>query len=186
MPEPGAAEDVGEDLRHREALEDAAVGAQPQARHRRHEGDPVLAARPPGVDVGEAADHAVDHAWLGQLPLDVDRQRGRAPHEVARCEVVVFADEGDLDLEGLRDRLVAGEADDAQGVIESVDREGVHGLWGSLALGSPIRRDVSRRRAAKLRGGPRGIQQIRRRSEARRRSRRIAARGGGARHGRGA
>ena len=134
--EAGALEDVGEDLRHRAPLEDAAVGAEAHARHGRHQGDHVLAARPASVAVHEAAHHAVDQARLGQRVAGVDCQDGRAADDLARREVVLLAAEGDLEPVRLRERLVPGEANDAQRVLQTVDGEGVHGLSGSLAANS--------------------------------------------------
>ena len=157
--EPVVLEHLLDDVRDLPLLEDAAVGGAGEEPDGRDHGGPVGSQAPATVELGEAADHAVD------VPRAALRAREAHRHvladDVVEADGVVFAQQVELVAGQAAEALGAGDAAQEQGVRTERRAEGEapvslgSGHQGWLPFRSLGRGSGSRATPGAGQGGPR-------------------------------
>ncbi|KYO76176.1 hypothetical protein LT18_05424 [Pseudomonas aeruginosa] len=120
-------EDQGDDLRHREVLEDPLVVALGEVGQVRDEGEAIAGQALAGIALGSAVDQAVD-----TLALRGEGEEGGPVHERFEVEAGALADQFEFEAVGPADAFVAVEGEDLQVVTEAVEAEAEVGLVGRV------------------------------------------------------
>jgi len=108
------AQHLGDDLRHRQVLEDALVDAMPEPGQLRAQGQVVAGQALAGITLGAGVHLGMDAAAVG-----VQGEEGRLAEQGFEVQVRALADQGDLEHEGLAERLVSGEFEHLQVVFDT-------------------------------------------------------------------
>ena len=119
------AEYPGDDLRHRQVLENALVGAVTEMKQVRNQIYMVARQALAGIALGDAVDQAVD-----AFAVACEAEEGWLLQQAVDIQVWAFADQFQLEMVRLADALDALEGQDLEIVAEARDSEGEVGLVG--------------------------------------------------------
>ncbi len=120
-------EHLGDDLRHRQVLEDALVGAMGEVGQLRHEREAIAGQALTGFTLGRLMHQPVDAAAIRR-----DGEEGRAMQQAFQIQVGALADQFQVEAIGLADGLAAPEFEHLEVVLDAFKGKREVGLvgWG--------------------------------------------------------
>ncbi|MNO72609.1 hypothetical protein D3C76_635610 [compost metagenome] len=118
---------AGDDLGHRQLLEDALVDAVGEVGQLRHQHDVIAAQALAGITLGHAMDLSVDAGTAGG-----EGEEGALVQQLVQLQIRALADQFDFEPVGSADAFVAAEFEHLQIGFDTLDAEAEMGLVGGV------------------------------------------------------